>query len=132
MTFHSPVHRSSSYRSIDRDSRVLSADPHELIVVLFAELRQSLDLMIENIHRRDDGRTFQHRARALSILGGLDEALDFEAAGDLAQTLHSIYAEASRRIQSDNGPALVEKVQSAREMLFEIEKAWKAIVLDVE
>ena len=76
----------------------MSADPYELIVVLFSELRESLDLMIESIHRNNDGQTFQYRARALSILGGLDEALDFEAAGDLAQTLHSIYAEASRRI----------------------------------
>lgn len=127
MTFQSNIRRASSYKSVAKNSRILSATPHDLIAVLFAELRDSLDLMIENARRNDQGKMFEYRAKALSIINGLDESLDFEAAGDLAQTLHQIYAEAARRIQSEIGASFIEKAESAREMLHEIEKAWLSI-----
>lgn len=127
MTFQSNIRRASSYQSIAKNSRVLSANPHDLVALLFAELRDSLDLMIENARRKDHGKMFEYRAKALGILNGLDESLDFEAAGDLAQTLHSIYAEAGRRIQAEVGASFIERAESAREMLHEIEKAWLSI-----
>lgn len=105
----------------------MSANPYDLVAVLFSELRDSLDLMIENARRNDKARVFECRAKALSILNGLDESLDFDAAGDLAQTLHTIYTEAARRIQAEIGVSFIERVESAREMLYEIEKAWIAI-----
>ena len=127
MTFQSNIRRTSSYQSIAKESRVLSADPYELVAVLFAELRENLDMMIESARRQDSGKMFEFRAKALAILNGLDESLNFEVTGDLAQTLHTIYTEAARRIQAEVGASLVEKVESAREMLHEIEKAWMAI-----
>lgn len=127
MTFQSNIRRASSYQSIQKNSRVLSANPYDLVAVLFAELRDSLDVMIESARRNDHGKMFEYRARALGILNGLDESLDFEAAGDLAQTLHAIYTEAGRRIQAEIGASFIERAESAREMLHEIEKAWLAI-----
>ncbi len=127
MTFQSNIRRASSYQSIEKDSRVLSANPYDLIAVLFSELRDNLDLMIESAKRNDSGKMFEFLAKALTILNGLDESLDFEVAADLAQTLHTIYTEAAKRIQADIGPTLIERVESAREMLHEIEKAWKSI-----
>lgn len=127
MTFQSNIRRASSYQTIAKDSRVLSANPYELVAVLFSELRDNLDLMIASARRNDNGKMFKYRAKALTILNGLDESLNFEVAGDLAQTLHSIYTEAARRIQVEVGDMLIERVESAREMLHEIEKAWMAI-----
>ncbi|WP_108812599.1 flagellar protein FliS [Sphingorhabdus sp. Alg231-15] len=124
-----PVHsrRTSSYKSIDKNSRVLSANPYDLVAVLFAELRDNLDLMIESARRNEHGKMFEYRAKALGILNGLDESLDFDTAGDLALTLHTIYAEAGRRIQAEIDSSFIERAESAREMLHEIEKAWMAI-----
>jgi len=127
MTFQSNIRHASSYRSIEKNSRVLSANPYDLVAVLFAELRDSLDVMIESARRNDHGKMFEFRAKALGILNGLDESLDFDAAGDLAQTLHTIYREAGRRIQAEIGVSFIERAESAREMLYEIEKAWLAI-----
>lgn len=127
MTFQSRVQRASSYQSVATDSRVLAADPYELVAVLFEELRDTLDLMIDSARRGDDAHIFRYRAKALAILGGLDESLNFEAAGDLAQTLHVIYSEAAKRIQMEGRESRVERVESAREMIHEIEKAWTAI-----
>ncbi|MGB5483172.1 flagellar export chaperone FliS [Parasphingorhabdus sp.] len=127
MTLQSRIQRASSYQSVATDSRVLAADPYELVAVLFEELRDTLNLMIESARRGDDARIFRYRAKALAILGGLDESLNFDAAGDLAQTLHIIYAEAAKRIQMEGRESCVERVESAREMIHEIEKAWTAI-----
>ena len=127
MTFQSRIQRTSSYKSVAKESRVLAADPYELVAVLFEELRETLDSMIESARRGDDGRVYQYRAKALAILNGLDESLNFEEAGDLAQTLHIIYAEAAMRIQMEGRDSIVERVESAREMIHEVEKAWMAI-----
>ena len=127
MTFQSRIQRASSYQSVAKDSRVLAADPYELVAMLFEELRDTLDLMIDSARRGDDARIFRYRAKALAILGGRDESLNFEVAGDLAQTLHVIYSEAAKRIQMDGPDSRIERVESAREMIHEIEKAWTAI-----
>ncbi len=105
----------------------MAADPYELVAVLFDELRETLDLMIESARRDDDARIYKYRGKALAILGGLDESLNFEAAGDLAQTLHIVYTEAAKRIQMDGKESCIERVESAREMIHEIEKAWESI-----
>ncbi|WP_339691617.1 flagellar export chaperone FliS [uncultured Parasphingorhabdus sp.] len=127
MTVQSRIQRASSYQSIAKESRVLAADPYELVAVLFEELRETLDQMIGSARRGDDARMYQHRGKALAIINGLDESLNFDVAGDLAQTLHIIYSEAAKRIQMDGRETCVERVESAREMIHEIEKAWTAI-----
>lgn len=129
MTFQSRIQRASSYQSVAKESRVLAANPYELVAVLFEELRDTLNLMIESARRNDDARMFQYRAKSLAILSGLDESLNFDVAGELAQTLHIIYTEAAKRIQSETRESLIERVESAREMIHEIEKAWTAIAL---
>ena len=83
MTFQSNIRRASSYQSVAKESRVLSATPYELVTVLFSELRGNLDLMIESTKRGDNGKMFEFRARALAILNGLDESLNFDVAGGL-------------------------------------------------
>lgn len=127
MAFQSRIQRASSYQSVAKESRVLAADPYELVAVLFEELRDTLNMMIESARRGDDARIFQYRAKALAILSGLDESLNFDVAGDLAQTLHIIYTEAAKRIQMEGRDSSVERIESAREMIHEIEKAWTAI-----
>jgi len=129
MTFQSRIQRASSYQSVAKESRVLAANPYELVAVLFEELRDTLNLMIDSARRNDDARMFQYRAKSLAILSGLDESLNFEVAGELAQTLHIIYTEEAKRIQSETRESLIERVESAREMIHEIEKAWAAIAI---
>lgn len=127
MVFQSRIQRASSYQSVAKESRVLAADPYELVAVLFEELRDTLNLMIESARRGNDAKMYQYRGKALAILGGLDESLNFDVAGDLSQTLHIIYTEAAKRIQTEGRESCVERVESAREMIHEIEKAWTAI-----
>jgi len=128
MTFQSRNLGTLNYRSFTKESRALSAASHGLVAVLFEELGEMLDLIIESDRRGEEARLFQYWTNARAILSGLDKELNFEVAGDLAQTLRIIYTEAAERIQLEGRDACVERIESAREMIHEIEKAWIEIV----
>jgi flagellin-specific chaperone FliS len=124
MTFQSRKLGVLNYRSFAKESRASSATTYGLVAVLFEELGETLNLIIESVRRGEDTRLFQCWANARAILSGLDKELNFEVAGDLAQTLRIIYTEAAKRIQWEGRELCVERIESAREMIQEIEKAW--------
>lgn len=129
MTFQSRNRRTASYQPDDKASRALPTPPYSLVAVLFEELGETLNLIIESARRGEDARLFQYRANARAILSGLDKELNFDAAGDLAQTLRIIYTEAAKRIQVEGRETCVERIESAQEMFQQIEKAWNEIVI---
>ena len=124
------MQRSSSDHNVAEECRVSATGSDDLIASLFTDLHHALDMMIASARSGADDGLVQYRARATSILAALDEKLNFEVAGELAQTLRIIYAEAAKRIQLETSELCVERVESAREMIGEIEKTWNGIVPD--
>jgi flagellar protein FliS len=118
------------YRDIDIASKVGGASPHGLIAVLFEELTRTLDTLAVGIGPNGTlsrSGIIERRARANSILLGLEGSLDFAQGGDLAQNLSAIYREARRLIASaiaDRDPATLGQ---ARAMIAEIAEAWNQI-----
>ena len=115
------------YQDIDVGSRIEGATPHQLVAVMFEELLKSLDAMAVAVQRQDLLRRGRCQSRALAILKGLENSLDFENGGDIAEGLASIYREATRLILAggkSNDPAAVA---AARQMVGEIASAWDAI-----
>jgi flagellar protein FliS len=118
------------YRDIDLTSRVEGATPHALIAILFDELGRTLDTMAAAL-AAGSGATRagmpERRARATSILLGLEGSLDHATGGELASGLAAVYREARRLI----GDALVQNdakpILQAREMISEIATAWARI-----
>lgn len=127
MSFISPQRRQASYQNVDTASRVEGASPHELVTILFDELLLCLSQAIKQAERGSLAQMLQTRSRAMSILHGLEDSLDFEKGGDLALALARVYREAGRRIYEASSADQVEKLASARAMLGEIAEAWKAI-----
>ncbi|WP_430417864.1 flagellar protein FliS [Parasphingorhabdus sp.] len=105
----------------------MTNDPICLATTLFAQLSETLGLMVESMERRDNIHILQHQQNAQAILGDLNKKLNFEVAGDMEQTLRLLYSEASKRIQREGRESCVERIDSAREMIGEIEKAWVKI-----
>jgi flagellar protein FliS len=118
------------YRDIDIASKVGGASPHGLIAVLFEELTRTLDTLAVGIGPNGTlsrSGIIERRARANSILLGLEGSLDFAQGGNLAQNLSAIYREARRLIASaiaDRDPATLGQ---ARAMIAEIAEAWNQI-----
>lgn len=115
---------SAHYGRIDLDARIASASPHALVSILFEELIRSMRLMrrSDQPHRRSEALS-----RALSIIQSLNDTLNFEAGGAIAESLSSIYGEARRLLlkamrENDSAP-----IEQAETMIGEIAESWAAI-----
>lgn len=120
---------SARYQSVDIASRIEGATPHQLVQVMYEELLNALDAMTVAVRRNDFGQRGERQARALAILTGLETSLDFEKGGEIAAGLVAIYREARRLVIAAGRENDANRVQQARDMLFEIATAWDAIGL---
>ena len=110
-----------------RESAVLSAQPEQLIVMLYDGARRFLgqaaiamgDGQVELAHRK--------LRRTEDILLHLREVLDMEQGGEIATRLQSIYLFCQSyllKARLDRDPAKIDKVSA---MLGELRDAWAAI-----
>ena len=115
------------YQSVDLESRIEGATPHQLVVIMFEELLKSLDAMAVALQRGDVAQRGQRQSRAFAILNGLEGSLDFDKGGEIAEGLASIYREA-RRLTIAGGQANdPQQILRASEMLREVAGAWAQI-----
>jgi flagellar protein FliS len=115
------------YQSVDLESRIEGATPHQLVVIMFEELLKSLDAMVVAARRGDYQQRIRRQSRAMALLHGLEGSLDFAKGGEIADGLAAIYREARRLVMiggRENDPQPIER---AREMLREIASAWAQI-----
>lgn len=110
-----------------RESAVLSAQPEQLIVMLYDGARRFLgqaaiamgDGQVELAHRK--------LRRTEDILMHLREVLDMEQGGEIASRLQSIYMFCQSyllKARLDRDPAKIDKVSA---MLGELRDAWATI-----
>lgn len=119
-----PAGASAQYGQIDLDARIANASPHGLVEILFEELMRAMTLMRKAVqpHRRSEALS-----RALGILQSLNDTLNFEAGGSIAQSLSSIYGEARRLLlkgMREDDPAHIIQAEA---MIGEIAQSWAAM-----
>ncbi|MEL6873862.1 MAG: flagellar export chaperone FliS [Pseudomonadota bacterium] len=127
MTALSYTNKANLYQNVGRESHVAGASPHQLIDILFDELMLKLDQVIRFYNAGELGRALESRAKALSIISGLQVSLDHDNGGELAAALMEIYSEAARRVNQPPSEKLPEQIESAQVIIGEIASAWKAI-----
>ncbi|HWI87240.1 MAG TPA: flagellar protein FliS [Sphingomonas sp.] len=115
------------YRDIDVAARVEGASPHGLVVIMFEELLKSLGTLEAAEMVRDLARRNAAEARVLSLLHGLEAALDHRRGGEIADNLGLIYREARRLIGNAPGIDRANALAQARDMIATISGAWEAI-----
>ncbi|MFN3944686.1 MAG: flagellar export chaperone FliS [Allosphingosinicella sp.] len=115
------------YHTVDLSSRIEGATPHQLVAILFDEGMKALDAMAAAIGRGDYVQRGERQSRALRIISGLEESLDFDRGGEVARGLAAIYAEARRLALAAGRDNDAGKATQAREMLAEIAAAWTQI-----
>lgn len=125
---HGHVAARTRYAHVDLGSRIEGASPHRLIGVLFDELTKTLDALAAGISAGGArAGLLQRRARASSILSGLEGSLDHEAGGALARSLSAIYREARRLLGEGVSTGDPAPIAEARAMIAEIAEVWAAI-----
>ncbi len=117
-----------AYKSVDVDTRVLAASPHQLIMMLFDGALAALAQAKENMLRRNIPGKGAAISKAITIIDdGLKVSLDEKAGGKLAQDMKVLYEYMTLRLMSANlksDPAILDEVSG---LLQEVSSAWREI-----
>ncbi len=124
------VRGAQAYARVGMESGVLSATPHQLIVMLFDGVQ--LAIRTAGLHMRNGNVAEKGRliSKALDIVNhGLLAALDRERGGEVAAALASIYDYISWLLLQANLRNDQSKLDEAARLLEDISTAWREIGL---
>jgi flagellar secretion chaperone FliS len=113
-----------------RETRIRTASPGQLILMLYAEAVRQCDIASELIGAgvKDDPSLIERInaavGRTQDIITELMASLDFDAGGEIAKNLFSLYVYFNRELMEANIGKDAKRVQSVRSMLEELRTAW--------
>ena len=118
----------NSYRSVAIETSVSTADPHELVSLLFEALLQSLVAAKAAIRSGD----FQAKGRAIGksvriIEEGLKAGLDDERGGELAANLRALYDFSILRITEANLHGDAAAIDEVIRAIQPVAEGWRQI-----
>ncbi|MGD9858512.1 MAG: flagellar export chaperone FliS [Marinobacterium sp.] len=113
----------NTYKSVGADS----ASPHKLIQMLFDTYLVRIDQAITALENQNMNAKGTAISKALAIIGGLEEGLDLEKGGELAENLQSLYRYVRERLLVATDKNDVEELKKARDLIFPIKDAWDQI-----
>jgi flagellar secretion chaperone FliS len=114
-----------AYSSVGIETSVLSASPHQLVILLFEGAREAVVIARSGIEAGNIPQKGMAITKAIDIiLNGLRASLDLEEGGNLAQNLYALYDYMARRLlhaNMRNDKAALDEVLT---LLSEIHSAW--------
>jgi flagellar protein FliS len=109
------------------EQQVLSADPIELVSIIFDHLVASVVEARQHLLSGDRMARGRSIAKALGLLGELSRSLDMERGGELAQTLRQLYGFVAGRLVQAQTQQLERPLLEAAETLRPLRDAWKEL-----
>lgn len=113
-----------------RETRVKTASPAQLVVMLYDEAVKQCDIAL-GFMKGDLDKTPQNIEKINKALGKVQDiitelmaGLDFDAGGEIAENLFSLYVWFSRQILDANLTKDAKAVGTVRAMLDELRGAW--------
>jgi len=117
-----------SYQKVGLESAVMSASPHQLVVMLFDGALSALVRARLFLEQGDLVSKGEALSKAIGIIdNGLKAGLDMDVGGDLSQNLASLYDYMVRRLLLANMHNDVETIIEVEGLLNNIADAWKQI-----
>ena len=117
-----------------RETRIKTASPGQLIVMLYDEAVKQCDIALE-IFAKDLKKHPQyiegaHKAlsKVQDIITELTASLNFESGGEIAQNLFALYLYFNRELLSANIDKDDSKLRAIRDMISELRGAWASAV----
>jgi flagellar protein FliS len=114
-------------RDLYLESRVLAADPVELIHILYEHALMQVKLARAALREGNIAGRSQAISKALAALGELETSLDYNAGGSISQNLARLYQYMRRRLVDGNlkqDDAALAKVESLMQTL---DEGWTAM-----
>ncbi|SFD90549.1 flagellar export chaperone FliS [Nitrosomonas sp. Nm166] len=121
----------SAYQKIGVETGVETADPHQLILMLFEGAQEALAKAKMHMQHHEIAEKGQMISKAIMIIDhGLKASLDMNAGGDLAVKLQALYDYMTHRLLIANIQNNLEIVNEVNKILSELYDAWKSIGKD--
>ena len=114
----------AQYRQTGVDSKVLDADPHQLIALLLAGARERIRQVEALIARGDIKRKAQVISETANIICGLASSLDHQRGGEIAANLQNLHDYCQQRLVEVNLTNDVTKLREVEGLLGDIHGAW--------
>ena len=116
-----------SYQMAEREAAAESGDAHMLVATLLDELLRRMNRYAESVETKSGSAKKEHFARSLTILHSLQDCLDFENGGEIAENLFRLYEYSRQQILMSLTSKDISGVRSAITYLTDISEAWKQI-----
>ena len=116
----------SEYQSVAMTTTE-TRDPHELVKLLFIGLTDRIAMARAALEKGDRAARAIAVTKAQKILFGLRDSLDFEAGGELALNLDSLYDYCHRRLVAAHAREDDEIFAEVMALMVSIRDAWKQI-----
>ncbi|HDL6961646.1 TPA: flagellar export chaperone FliS [Yersinia enterocolitica] len=119
---------SQAYATVGLESGVMSASPHQLIVMLFDGAQSALVRARILMNQGDIPAKGAALSKAINIINnGLIAGLDLEKGGELAENLSALYDYMSRRLLHANLHNDEQAITEVLALLENIADAWRQI-----
>ena len=120
----------NAYANVGVQSGVMSASPHQLIVMLFDGAQTAIRTARLHMQAGNTQAKGQAISKAIDIVNlGLVAALDHERGGELSQNLGQLYDYVTRQLMMANLSNDEARLDEAASLLEEIGSAWREISL---
>jgi flagellar protein FliS len=104
---------------------VQSADPHQLILMLYDGALMALAQAVVAMEQKDIPKRAQSISRAIAIIhDGLHASLDVESGGELGERLAALYDYMVERLTQANATNNAAAVQEVSGLLRTLREAW--------
>ncbi len=115
------------YQQMNAESGVAYASPHRLIQMLMEGAFERIATAKGCIQRHDIPGKGEQIGKAIDIIGGLRDALNMEAGGELATNLDALYDFMQRRLLEANLRSDIAILDEVADLLRPIKEGWDAI-----
>lgn len=117
----------SFYSNVGLQSSIHNASPHRLIQMLMEGVIERINVAKIAMERGDHALKGVQISKAIAILGGLKDGLDFEKGGELAANLNDLYSYMEMRLFEASAHNDVERLEEVKRLMLEVKGAWDAI-----
>lgn len=121
----------NQYKQVGIRAGASSADPHQLIVMLYDGALERIAIAKGAIERGDIEEKGIKIGKVIVIIDGLRASLDKNAGGDIAENLDSLYDYMQRRLFEANLTNDLEGLSEVSGLLKDIKSAWAEIPYDL-
>lgn len=109
--------------------QVQTSSPGRLLLMLYEGMLKNLRYAKEGIEQKKINQAHNHLIKAQKIILQLNDDLNMEAGGEIADNLRNLYLFSYRRLVDANVQKNGAMVQEVIDIMSQLKEAWDAIIL---